>query len=148
MTADTITDHTIHTEWIDVSVQTAERINQTKLAGGRIISIGTTSVRALETAAWRATGLNDSLQNVSRETADFCAWKPVTAWSGQTDLYIYPGYDYRVTDALITNFHLPKSSLLMLVSAFTGYDLMRRAYQIAIDHEYRFYSFGDAMLIL
>lgn len=142
-------EHTIHQEWIDVSVATAERINQTKLAGGRAVAIGTTAVRALETAAWKAAGHTGSLQRVS-QAADppACPWKPVAAFTGHSDLYIFPGYRYRAVDALITNFHLPQSSLLLLVAAFAGYELMRHAYAVAVAEGYRFYSFGDAMLIL
>ena len=77
-----------------------------------------------------------------------CPWRPVAAFEGPTDLFIYPGFRFRVVDVLLTNFHLPRSSLLMLVSAFAGLELIRRAYQVAIEQRYRFYSFGDAMLIL
>ena len=144
-----IEEHQIHSEWVELGVNSAERINRTYLAGGRIVAVGTTSVRTLETAAWRAVGENGTLQTVSAlETAPACPWKPVSAWTGQTDLFIHPGYQFRATNALITNFHLPQSSLLMLVAAFAGYDLMRHAYDVAITEKYRFFSFGDAMLIL
>ena len=115
----------MHSEYCKLSPEVAEQINTAKVEGRRIIAVGTTSVRVLEAAA----------RNLN----------PFTGW---TDLFIYPGYQFRAIDALITNFHLPRSTLLMLVAAFTGKELMDRAYQEAIQREYRFYSFGDAMLIL
>jgi S-adenosylmethionine:tRNA ribosyltransferase-isomerase len=146
---DEIADHAIHSEFVEVSVQSAETINRAKLAGGRIVAVGTTSTRTLETAAWRASGTRGSLRHVSAlQNPPACPWKPVSAIHEQSDLYIYPGYQFRAVDTLITNFHLPQSSLLMLVSAFAGYDLMRHAYDVAINEAYRFFSFGDAMLIL
>src|SRR5207247_1627234 len=99
-------------------------INACRARGGRVVAVGTTAVRVLETAA---------PSGVARP------------WSGETDLYIYPSYRFRAVDALVTNFHLPRSSLLLLVSAFAGIDLIRRAYKTAVDHGYRFYSYGDAM---
>lgn len=144
-----VADHLIHSEWASLSPLAAERINQAKLAGGRIFAVGTTTARTLETAAWRAVGVTGSLQQVS-QMADppACPWKPVAAMEGFTDLFIYPGYRFRVVDGLITNFHLPQSSLLMMVAAFSGRDTILAAYQTAIQQNYRFYSFGDAMLIL
>ena len=126
---DRVEDHTIHTEYCCVTSETAERVTRAKREGRRVIAVGTTSVRVLESAA------RDSPPGI----------RP---WDGPTDLFIYPGYHYRVVDALITNFHLPRSSLLMLVSAFMGLDRLRRAYGSAIRERYRFYSFGDSMLIL
>lgn len=142
-------DHLIHSEWATLSPAGAERINQAKLAGGRLIAVGTTTARTLETAAWRAAGVTGSLQRVS-QIADppACPWKPVAAIEDFTDLFIYPDYRFRVVDGLITNFHLPQSSLLMMVAAFSGRETIRAAYQTAIQESYRFYSFGDAMLIL
>jgi S-adenosylmethionine:tRNA ribosyltransferase-isomerase len=149
VSADAVADHTIHSESIELSVAAAERINQAKLAGGRIVAVGTTAVRTLETAAWRAAGVTGSLRTVSAlQSPPACPWKPVAATNGRTDLYIYPGYQYRVVDCMLTNFHLPRSSLLMLVAAFAGYELMMHAYHVAIAAAYRFYSFGDAMLIV
>lgn len=146
---DQIADHPIHSEFVEVGVESAETINRAKLAGGRIVAVGTTSTRTLETAAWRAGGVTGSLRHVSAmQNPPACPWKPVAAIHEQTDLYIYPPYQYRAVDVLITNFHLPQSSLLMLVSAFAGYDLMRHAYEVAIKEAYRFFSFGDAMLIV
>ncbi len=122
-----VTTHQMHEEWIEVPVATVEQIRATKAAGGRIIAVGTTAVRALEGAAQ------------SGNLQPFC---------GKTDLFIYPGYQWRVIDGLITNFHLPRSSLLMLVSALIGRQRLLNIYNEAIAFGYRFYSFGDAMLIL
>ncbi|WOD37437.1 tRNA preQ1(34) S-adenosylmethionine ribosyltransferase-isomerase QueA [Nodosilinea sp. E11] len=125
--ADNILEHKMHGEWIDVSAETVAQINATKAQGGRVIAVGTTAVRALEGAA--QTG-------------------QLGPWQGKTNLFIYPGYQYRVVDGLITNFHLPGSSLLMLVSALVGRERLLALYAEAIEQDYRFYSFGDAMLIL
>lgn len=123
-------EHQIHTEWCELTPQAAEQLNATIREGRRIVAVGTTSVRTLETAAVRVE-----------------AMRAVRPFSGPTDLFILPGYSFRVVDAMVTNFHLPRSTLLMLVSAFAGQDLVRRAYDLAIQEKYRFYSFGDAMLI-
>lgn len=148
--AELVADHTIHSEWASLSPEAAKRINQTKLAGGNVVAVGTTAVRTLETAALRSAGITGSLQQISnlQSPLSFCAWRPVMAFEGPTDLFIYPGYSFRVVNTMITNFHLPHSSLLMLVSAFAGQELMREAYETAVSHQYRFFSFGDAMLIL
>ncbi|WP_442937284.1 tRNA preQ1(34) S-adenosylmethionine ribosyltransferase-isomerase QueA [Nostoc sp.] len=122
-----VTSHQMHEEWIEVPAATVEQIRATKAAGGRIIAVGTTAVRALEGAA------------KSGNLQPFC---------GKTDLFIYPGYQWRVVDGLITNFHLPRSSLLMLVSALIGRQRLLNIYNEAIAFRYRFYSFGDAILIL
>jgi len=122
--------HQIHSEWCEVNQKAVKKINSTKKNGGRIVAVGTTSVRTLETAA-RDAKEEDTV-------AEYC---------GPTDLFILPGYEFKSLDALITNFHLPKSTLLMLVSAFTGREEILRVYQDAIRNNYRFYSFGDAMLI-
>lgn len=119
-----IEDHTMHTEWYELDASTAEQLE----SAGHITAVGTTSVRVLE--------------SVMRKKGYF------EKHAGETDIFIRPGYEFRGVDALITNFHLPKSTLLMLVAAFTGYEEMKKIYQHAIDREYRFYSFGDAMLIL
>jgi len=129
VTEDDITQHHIHTEWCRLSSEAAQKINQTRQAGGRVIAVGTTSVRTLESAALQADGL-------------------VSGFEGPTDLYILPGYQFKVVDAMITNFHLPRSTLLMLVSAFASKQAILEAYQTAVEQEYRFYSFGDAMLIV
>lgn len=123
-----ITTHEMHSEWAEVSPETVAQIRQTQARGGRVIAVGTTVVRALEGAA-AATG----------ELLPFC---------GKTNLFIYPGYQWQVVEGLITNFHLPKSSLMMLVSALIGRERLLGLYQLAIAENYRFYSFGDAMLIL
>ena len=122
--------HQIHSEWCSISQSTADQINQRRAAGGRVIAIGTTTVRTLETAARLSTR----------------PW--ISAFEGPTRLFILPGFEFFAVDALVTNFHLPRSTLLMLVSAFTGREQILRLYQHAITEEYRFYSFGDAMLIL
>jgi len=127
ITAAHVKDHVMHREWGELSAETAQIVQKTRSCGGRTIAVGTTSTRVLETAV------------EAGET------RP---WSGETDLFIYPGYQFQSVDALITNFHLPKSTLLMLVSAFAGRDLVMRAYREAVTMGYRFYSFGDAMLIL
>jgi S-adenosylmethionine:tRNA ribosyltransferase-isomerase len=135
VTEERVEEHVIHTEYCSLSAETAQRINAAKAAGRRVIAVGTTSVRVLETAGRAADGARQ-------------AGVTVCPWDGPTDLFIYPGYRFRVVDALITNFHLPKSSLLMLVGAFAGLDRIKQAYNEAIRLRYRFFSFGDAMLIL
>jgi S-adenosylmethionine:tRNA ribosyltransferase-isomerase len=134
-----VQDHVMHTEWCSLSFEMARQINQTRLQGGRIVAVGTTVVRVLESAAAGCAPAPDG---------DACVWQIVAPFEGPTDLFIYPGHRFRAVDALLTNFHLPLSTLLMLVSAFAGKELIHRAYQIAIEQEYRFYSFGDAMLIV
>lgn len=124
---DDVTHHKMHGEWLEVPQSTVEQIRETKSQGGRVIAVGTTVVRALEGAA------------AGRELQPYC---------GKTELFIYPGYRWRVVEGLITNFHLPRSSLLMLVSAMIGRQRLLELYQEAIADDYRFYSFGDAMLIL
>ena len=123
-----IEGHVMEAEWIEISEETAREINATKAWGGRVISVGTTTTRALE----------------SFSDAD----GTVRSGSGMSSLFIYPPYRFRVIDGLLTNFHLPKSTLIMLVSAFAGKDVLMRAYQEAVLRKYRFYSYGDAMLIL
>ncbi|MFN8439499.1 MAG: tRNA preQ1(34) S-adenosylmethionine ribosyltransferase-isomerase QueA [Caldilineaceae bacterium] len=147
----TVEDHHIHSEWAELSNRTARAINDTTLAGGRIVAIGTTATRTLEWAATGAQGLDPYEPNA-------CPWQRVAAFGGDVNLFIYPGYRYRAVDRLITNFHLPKSSLLMLVSAFiaqvhpddvdAGRRILLDTYEIAKKEGYRFFSFGDAMLIL
>jgi S-adenosylmethionine:tRNA ribosyltransferase-isomerase len=124
-------EHIIHTEWCQLDKKAADRINKTSTQGGRIIAVGTTSVRTLESAG-----------------RDSPSGKKVVPFEGPTNLFILPGFEFKVVDAMVTNFHLPKSSLIMLVSAFAGRDLVMETYREAIQLEYRFYSFGDAMLIL
>jgi S-adenosylmethionine:tRNA ribosyltransferase-isomerase len=134
-------EHKIHSEWCELSQETADVINETRERGGRIIAVGTTSVRTLESAT--PSTLDDRPPTVvNRQTS------MVGAYSGPTSLFILPGYEFKIVDAMITNFHLPKSTLLMLVSAFAGRERILETYRIAIEEGYRFYSFGDAMLIL
>jgi S-adenosylmethionine:tRNA ribosyltransferase-isomerase len=123
-------DHEIHSEWCSISQQTAKLINETKRKGGRVIAVGTTSVRTLESAA------------INGETGNY-----IRSFEGETDLFILPGYQFRIVDAMITNFHLPQSTLIMLVSAFANREKIINAYRCAIKCNYRFYSFGDAMFI-
>ncbi len=125
---DDISDHKMHAEWGRVSPEAAETIAATKAAGGRVIPVGTTALRLVETAA--------------RETGE------IAAWVGETDIFITPGFDFRVADGLITNFHLPKSTLMMLVSALMGSQEIRDIYQHAIANGYRFFSYGDSSLLL
>jgi len=130
-----IEDHQMHTEYGWLAPEVAEQVNQSKRMGYRVVAVGTTSVRILETAA-----IQSPISNLQSPI--------VQPLEGTTDLFIYPGYQFRAVDTLITNFHLPRSTLLMLVAAFAGKELLDRAYREAIRERYRFYSFGDAMLIL
>lgn len=150
VTEEQVEAHTIHREFASLSTDTARRINQAKLAGGRLVAVGTTAARTLETAALRAAGVAGSLREVSAlsPAVGECPWQAVTAIAEETDLFIYPGYTFRAVDVLLTNFHLPRSTLLMLVSALAGQELILQAYQAAIVQRYRFYSFGDAMLLV
>jgi len=143
VTEDDVDQHKMHSEEIILRGEDAKIINDAKLAGGRIIAVGTTSVRVLETAAIRSAGLEDPYAE-----ADMCPWRQVQAVQESTELFIRPGYHFRAVDALITNFHLPKSTLLMLVSALAGRERILEAYQTARQEGYRFYSFGDGMLII
>lgn len=143
VTEDDPEQHKIHTEWCELSRETADAINETRANGGRVIAVGTTSVRTLESAG---TGIQES-ENIS-EPEFPNPDSQITPFIGPTSLYILPGYDFKVVDAMITNFHLPKSTLIMLVSAFAGREKILETYQTAIQDGYRFYSFGDAMLIL
>jgi S-adenosylmethionine:tRNA ribosyltransferase-isomerase len=124
--AEHISDHAMHKEYLEVPEQTVSLCNQAREQGGRIIAVGTTAVRSLETAS--ASG-------------------ELKAYSGETDIFIYPGYEFKSVDALLTNFHLPESTLLMLVCAFAGYETTMRTYHHAVEQQYRFFSYGDAMLI-
>lgn len=138
-----IEEHQIHTEWYELTAPVAEQVNRARLEGRRIVAVGTTVVRVLESAAGGCAWAGQA-----PEEGAACGWRTVSAYTGPTDLFIYPGYRFRVVDALITNFHLPRSTLLMLVSAFGGQELIARAYREAIAQQYRFFSFGDAMLLL
>mgnify|MGYP005992850431 CR=1 FL=1 len=124
---DNVLDHKMHSEWGRVSPEAARDIQDTKANGGRVIPVGTTALRLIETAARSG---------------------QIQPWQGGTDIFIYPGFTFHVADALITNFHLPKSTLMMLVSAFVGADRIREIYQHAVSKEYRFFSYGDASLLI
>ncbi|MDF2568181.1 MAG: queA [Oscillospiraceae bacterium] len=126
--ADDITQHTMHSEHYSLPQETADLINRTKQSGKRVIAVGTTSCRTIESVA----AFNGE----------------ITAAEGYTNIFIYPGYEFKVLDGLITNFHLPESTLIMLVSAFAGYESTMNAYHTAVNEKYRFFSFGDAMMIL
>ncbi|HSO72961.1 MAG TPA: tRNA preQ1(34) S-adenosylmethionine ribosyltransferase-isomerase QueA, partial [Thermodesulfobacteriota bacterium] len=137
-------EHKIHTEWCELPQETADLIHETKRAGGRVVAIGTTSVRTLESAA-RSTILDNSIFEQNRISNNEYQ---ISSFIGPTDLFILPGYRFKVVDIMITNFHLPRSTLLMLVSAFAGRERILETYQAAVQEGYRFYSFGDAMIIL
>lgn len=124
---DTIAEHQMHSEWAEISQDVVDLIEQTRARGGRVIAVGTTTVRTLETAARSG---------------------QLEKFSGDTNIFIYPGYQFKIIDAMITNFHLPKSTLMMLVSAFMGKDRMMQAYAHAVEQEYRFFSYGDAMMLI
>ena len=123
-----LSQHQMHSEWYTVPHDTVQAIKRARAAGGRVVAVGTTSVRALESTALACGG-------------------EFAASTGDTQLFITPGYAWQVVDAMVTNFHLPQSTLLMLVAAFIGYDPMKRAYEHAITHQYRFFSYGDAMFL-
>ncbi|MCG9737032.1 tRNA preQ1(34) S-adenosylmethionine ribosyltransferase-isomerase QueA [Shewanella insulae] len=125
---DSILDHKMHSEWAEVPQDVVDSIKATKAAGNRVIAVGTTSVRSLESAAKASKG-------------------ELQAYSSDTDIFIYPGYEFQVVDAMVTNFHLPESTLIMLISAFAGFDEVKNAYQHAIAQKYRFFSYGDAMFV-
>ncbi len=133
VTEDNPLEHKIHTEWCELTSQAAELISQRQMNGGRVIAVGTTSVRTLESA---------------RRASDPGRSTMLAPYTGPTDLFILPGFHFALVDAMITNFHLPKSTLLMLVSAFAGRETILHAYETAKREGYRFYSFGDAMLIV
>jgi S-adenosylmethionine:tRNA ribosyltransferase-isomerase len=135
--------HKIHSEWCELPQETADLIQQTKQSGGRVVAVGTTSVRTLESAA-RSSMMDNSIRGEQISTPEY----QISPFTGSTDLFILPGHEFKIVDAMITNFHLPRSTLLMLVSAFAGRERMLETYQAAIQEGYRFYSFGDAMLIL
>ncbi|MEH6597026.1 MAG: tRNA preQ1(34) S-adenosylmethionine ribosyltransferase-isomerase QueA [Colwellia polaris] len=128
---DEVADHIMHAEYVEVPASVVSQIEQTKANGKRVIAVGTTSVRSLESAA-----------KVAKEKG-----RPFSEFYGDTDIFITPGYEFQIVDALITNFHLSESTLLMLVSAFSGYENIMAAYQHAVEQDYRFFSYGDAMLL-
>lgn len=163
-----LSEHRMHSEWCELPEETADLLNRTRASGGRIVAVGTTTVRTLESAAraaeppiedrgWR---MEERGLRIEDSGAPLSILHPLSSilhspsspvlqpWRGETDLFIRPPYAFRAVDCLLTNFHLPKSSLLVLVAALTGLELTKRAYQSAIRERYRFYSYGDAMLIL
>src|SRR5690606_16352513 len=119
-------EHQMHSEWLEVSDEACTKVRKARAAGKKVVAVGTTSVRCLETAS---------------------ADGDIVPYSGDTDIFIYPGYQWRCVDALITNFHLPESTLLMLVSSFAGYDTVMAAYKEAVEQRYAFFSYGDAMFL-
>ena len=125
---DEITEHKMHSEHYEIPENTAKLINDTKKQGGRVIAVGTTSCRTLESVAEK--------------------YGEIKPCHGFTDIFIYPGFKFKVLDGLVTNFHLPESTLIMLVSAFTGYENTMNAYKVAVNEKYRFFSFGDSMMII
>jgi S-adenosylmethionine:tRNA ribosyltransferase-isomerase len=128
--ADEITDHVMHSEYIEVDQACCDAVAACRARGGRVIAVGTTAVRSLESVALRVP-----------------EGESLVPYSGDTDIFLYPGAQFRVVDAMITNFHLPESTLLMLVSAFAGVESIRAAYAAAIANRYRFFSYGDAMFL-
>lgn len=143
-------EHKIHSEWCELTPETARKINATKAAGGRVIGVGTTSVRTLESAAERNSIFDNSIEetrksNIERRIPN--TEYRISPFSGPTSIFILPGYEYKVVDAIITNFHLPKSTLIMMISAFAGRETVLNAYETAKREGYRFFSFGDAMFI-
>jgi S-adenosylmethionine:tRNA ribosyltransferase-isomerase len=129
-----IADHSMHSEYVEVDQACVDAVRACRERGGRVVAIGTTAVRSLESAAVRQSNL-----------ADGDRW--IEPFHGDTDIFLYPGCDFKVVDAMVTNFHLPESTLIMLVSAFAGIETIRRAYQTAIENRYRFFSYGDAMFL-
>jgi S-adenosylmethionine:tRNA ribosyltransferase-isomerase len=136
--SDSWNDHRMHGEWGEVTLATAAELNRTRAAGHRIVAVGTTVVRTLETAV-RSNGAASGASPDPRE---------IVPWQGTTDLFIRPPFEFRAIDALVTNFHFPRTTLLILVQTFGGVELIAEAYRQAIEEEYRFYSYGDAMLIV
>lgn len=126
MKVDNVKDHIMHAEYVEVEPSVVEQVKAAKARGGRVIAVGTTSVRSLESASQGG---------------------EITVMQGDTSIFIYPGYEFKTVDALVTNFHLPESTLIMLISAFAGYDHVMSAYQAAVEEKYRFFSYGDAMFI-
>jgi S-adenosylmethionine:tRNA ribosyltransferase-isomerase len=151
-----VEEHKIHTEWYQVPDETAEKIARAKRDGQRVVAIGTTTVRTLEYAAGgRAPAAGAASEGKEIEGAppkpQLLGWgsssQPALQLTGEADIFIYPGYRFRVVDAMLTNFHLPKSTLLMLVSAFAGRERILAAYEHAVRDGYRFFSYGDCMFL-
>ncbi|MEO6699159.1 MAG: S-adenosylmethionine:tRNA ribosyltransferase-isomerase, partial [Paraperlucidibaca sp.] len=158
--SDQLEDHIMHAEWLTVSTEVVAAMQAARARGGRVIAVGTTSVRALESMAWASRGLDPEQWRVGRNqqvqspAAEYAGLSKKAAiaqqlkpYAGDTRLFITPGYDWQVIDAMVTNFHLPESTLLMLVSAMAGRDAVLAAYAQAIEQHYRFFSYGDAMWV-
>jgi len=141
---DDIIKHRMHSEWASIDLKTAKRLNKAKQAGRRIIAVGTTTARTLEAFSRNFQKPNTKKQKISKPQISNFKLLSGNKW---TDIFIYPGYKFKFVDSMITNFHLPKSTLMMLISALAGRSFIFKAYQLAIKNKYRFYSFGDAMLI-
>jgi S-adenosylmethionine:tRNA ribosyltransferase-isomerase len=152
--AETVEEHRMHAEYYEFPQETADLIRETKKRGGRVIAVGTTACRTLETVGSRALEQALALAGTTRQevqslTGHGAEWTDhLQADAGWTDIFIFPGYTFKVIDGLVTNFHLPKSSLIMLVSALAGRENVMDAYAEAVKERYRFFSFGDAMLIV
>jgi S-adenosylmethionine:tRNA ribosyltransferase-isomerase len=152
--SEVVEEHKIHTEWYQISDETAEKITRAKREGRRVVAVGTTTVRTLEYAARAEEQRQEQdqgqeqgqLPHIRQQTANM-GHPIITAHSGEADIFIYPGYRFRVVDAMLTNFHLPKSTLLMLVSGFAGRERVLAAYEHAVRERYRFFSYGDCMFI-
>lgn len=147
--ADDLRDHVMHAEWLTVSAETVAAVQAAKARGSRVIAVGTTSVRALESAAWAGQGVDPDGWSLAAgfPAGNGCAEKTLKPFAGDTRMFITPGYSWQLVDALVTNFHLPESTLLMLVSALASRDAVLAAYAEAIAQRYRFFSYGDAMFI-
>ena len=141
-----VEEHDLHSEYFEITPETVRKINETRRSGGRIVAVGTTSVRTLESSVASKTSKTTKTSHDLDALDDLDDL--VVPRSGFTDAFIYPGYEFRIVDALVTNFHLPRSTLLMLVSAFAGREFVMEAYREAVEKQYRFYSYGDAMLII
>jgi S-adenosylmethionine:tRNA ribosyltransferase-isomerase len=149
--AERVEEHKLHREWYSIAEGAAGRINRALAAGRRVVAVGTTTVRTLEYAALLAAeegagrgGISSEAERNPGEGSGTCN---VRAGSGEADIFIYPGFEFRVVSAMLTNFHLPKSTLLMLVSAFAGREKILKAYRHAVEQRYRFYSYGDCMFV-
>ncbi len=142
-----IEDHHMHTEYYELTQEAADIINETRAKGGRVISVGTTSTRTLETIG-TLQGLHKNESAVTSDVKSDSFLQEIKPASGWTNIFIYPGYEFKVVDSLITNFHLPESTLIMLVSAFYNRDDVMAAYEEAVKERYRFFSFGDAMMLI
>lgn len=141
VTEENVEEHPMHSEWYEINEEAAAAINQARARAGRMVAVGTTSVRVLESAALAQAAATASIDSSTAE-------RELQAASGSTRLFIYPGFQYRLTDAIITNFHLPRSTLLLMIAAFVGRERIMAAYEEAVRLGYQFYSFGDAMLLL